>query len=172
MIKNVVDLTSQDFTGALNTTQDIFKLKKEETPNAMDVKFGFDGKMGKRLGTNTRNTVALSATNSSGTLGVTTCGWASFDFGSGSNNIRWYCVAGGTAVWASSDMGVNFVRIASDRTAGYQYFERSKNVLVLCSDAYNNVLYWPGSAGTFAALLNISAPLAKFAINFQNYLIS
>lgn len=169
MIKDVVDLTSQDFSGAVNTIQDFFKLKKEETPNAMNVKFDFDGKMGKRLATNTRNEVSLS--QSSGTIGVTTAGWASFDFGSGSNNIRWYCVAAGTAVWASSDMGVSFVRIASGRTQTYQYLERSRNILVMTSDAYDPVLYWAGSAGTFASLLNGSAPLAKYSINFQGFII-
>ena len=169
MIKNVVDLTSQDFSKGVNTIQDFFKLAKEETPNAMNVKFDFDGKMGKRLGTTTRNTVSLS--QSSGTIGVTTAGWASFDFGSGSNNIRWYCVAAGTAVWASSDMGLSFVRVASGRTQSYQYLDRSKNILVMTSDAYDPVLYWPGSAGTFAALLNVSAPLAKYSINFQGFLI-
>ena len=169
MLKNVVDLTSQDFTGGLNTIQDIFKLNKQETPNCMNVKFDFDGKMGKRLGTNTCNSVSLS--QSSGTIGVTTAGWASFDFGSGSNNKRWYCVAAGTAVWASSDMGANFVRIASGRAETYQSMERSKNVLVLTTDAYDPVLYWAGSASTFAALLNGSAPLAKYSINFAGFLI-
>lgn len=169
MIKNVIDLTSQDFTGGLNTIQDIFKLKKEETPNCMNVKFDFDGKMVKRLGTNTRNSVSLS--ESSGTIGVTTAGWASFDFGSGSDNKRWYCVSAGTAVWASSDMGVSFVRIASGRTQTYQYMERSKNILVMTTDAYDPVLYWAGSAGTFAVLLNGSAPLAKYSVNFAGFLI-
>lgn len=169
MIKNVVDLTSQDFSKGLNTNQDIFKLEKNETPNAMNVKFDFDGKVGKRLGTNTRNQVSLS--QSSGTIGVTTAGWASFDFGSGSNNIRWYCVGAGTAVWASSDMGVSFVRISSSRSATYQYFDRSKNILVMTTDAYDPVLFWPGSAGTFAATLNVSAPLCKLSINFNGFLI-
>lgn len=169
MIKNVADLTPQDFSGALNTTQDIFKLKKEETPNCMNVKFDFDGKMQKRLGTSTRNSVSLS--QSSGTIGVTTAGWASFDFGAGNSAPRWYMVGAGTAVWASSDLGVSFVRVATGRTQTYQYFERSKNICLMTSDAYDPVLYWPGSAGTFAALLNPSAPLAKYSINFQGFTI-
>ena len=88
MIKDVVDLTSQDFSKGLNTIQDIFKLAREETPNAMNVKFDFDGKMLKRLGTNTRNNVSLS--QSSGTIGVTTAGWTLFDFGTrtGTTDIR------------------------------------------------------------------------------------
>jgi len=169
MLKDVVDLTSQDFSGGLNTSSDFFKLKKEETPNTMNIKFNFDGDIHKRLGTNTRNNVSLS--QSSGTIGVTTAGWASFDFGSGSNNIRWYCVAAGTAIWASSDMGVSFVRVASGRTQTYQSLERSRNILVMTSDAYDPVLYWTGSAGTFATLLNGSAPLAKYSVNFQGFLI-
>ena len=167
MLKNVVDLTSQDFSGGLNTIQDIFKLKQEQTPNSMNVKFDFDGKMLKRLGTNTKNSVALST--SAGTLGVTTCGLGVFDFGAGS--ARWLVVQGGTALWASSDMGVSYVRIATDRSVTYQNFERSKNVLVCCSDAYDRPLYWAGSAGTFAAMFNVSAPIAKFAVNFQGFII-
>ena len=167
MLKDVVDLTSQDFSKAVNTIPDIFKLGKDETPNAMNVKFNFDGSMQKRFGTNTKNTVSLS--QSSGTIGVTTAGWASFDFGAGNSAPRWYMVAAGTAVWASSDLGVSFVRVATGRTQTYQYFERSKNILVMTTDAQDPVLYWPGSAGTFASLLNISAPLAKYCVNFQGF---
>ena len=171
MIKDVIDLPSQDFSGGLNTTQDIFKLKREETPNCMNVKCDFDGKVQKRLGTHTLNTVALST--SAGTLGVTTCGWAIFDFGtrSGTTDIRWLTVAAGTAVYASSGLGQDFVRIASDRVASYQYFDRSRNVLVLTSDSYQNVLYWAGSPGTMAAVLNGSAPMVKYSINYKNFLI-
>lgn len=169
MLKDVVDLTSQDFSKGLNTTQDFFKLAREETPNAMNVKFDFDGKMGKRLGTTTRNSVSLS--ESSGTIGVTTAGWASFDFGSGANDNRWLIVSAGTAIWASSDMGVSFVKIDTNRAATYQYFERSKNILICTSDSHNNVVYWAGSAGTQTALLNVSAPLAKYSINYSGFLI-
>lgn len=173
MIKDVIDLASKDFSGGLNTVSDFFKLEKEQTPNCMNVKFNFDGDVHKRLGTHTLNTVALSATGSAGTLGITTCGWAMFDFGtrSGTTDIRWLTVAAGTAVWASSGMGQDFVRIASDRVASYQYLDRSRNVLVLTSDSYQNVLYWAGSPGTMAALLNVSAPLAKYSINFKSFLI-
>lgn len=171
MLNKVTDLTSQGSTKGLNTHPNIFSLEKGQTPDCMDVKFEYDGSISKRYGTTTRNTVSLSAT--AGTAGVTTAGWASFDFGAGASSTpqRWYCVAAGTGVYASSDMGVSFVTIATDRTATYQYFERSKNVLVCCSNAYDKVLYWSGSAGTYAQVLNISAPLAKYAINFQGYLI-
>jgi len=93
----------------------------------------------------------------------------SFDFGA--SNIRWLTVAAGTGIYASSNLGVEFVTIATDRTAGYQNFERSKNVLVCGSDYYDPPLYWNGSAGTFAALLNVSAPNVRFLANFQGFLI-
>lgn len=167
MIKNVADLTTDDFSKGLNTVIDLFKIEKNQSPNCMDVKFNFDGTVLKRLGTNTMNSVALSASN--GTLGVTTCGWAAFDFGASAT--RWLTVAAGTAIWASSDLGFSFVRIASDRSNTYQYFERSKNVLVACSEARDTVLAWPGSAGTTCIMLNSNAPATKYAINFQGFLI-
>lgn len=167
MLKDITDLPSQDFSKGLSTIQDIFKLAKEETPNCMDVKFDFDGKMQKRLGTNTMNAVPLST--SAGTLGVTTCGLGSFDFGA--TNIRWLVTQAGTALYASSDLGVNFVRVASDRSVTYQNFERSNNILICTSDDYKAPIYWTGSAGTFFTFMNVSAPLAKFCINFQGYTI-
>ena len=95
--------------------------------------------------------------------------WASFDFGAAGN--RWLTVAAGTGIYASSDLGVNWVNIATDRTANYQYFERSKNVLVSGSDSYDRALIWPGSAGTFMLTMNTAAPLVKYFINFQGFLI-
>ena len=95
--------------------------------------------------------------------------WASFDFGA--TNIRWLTVAAGTGIFASSNLGVTWVTIATDRTATYQYLDRSKNGLVATSDAYNNPLFWTGSANTFMTILNPSAPLAKYSINFQGFLI-
>lgn len=108
---------------------------------------------------------------SSNTYGIATLPypWACFDFGASS--LRWLTVAEGSKVFASSDLGVNWVTIASTRTATYQYFDRSKNVLVMTSDAYDVPLAWPGSAGTFATVLNASAPLCKYSINFQGFLI-
>lgn len=95
--------------------------------------------------------------------------WASFDFGASA--IRWLTVAAGTGLYASSNLGVSFVNIATDRTATYQYLDRSKNVLVATSDAYDTPLYWSGSAGSFAASLNSNATACKFSINFQGFLI-
>ncbi len=167
MLKSVADLTSQDFSKGLNTVNDIFKVGRDQSPNMMDVKINFDGSVEKRLGTNTMNNISLSQT--AGTIGVTTAGWASFDFGASA--LRWYCVAAGTGVYASSNLGLNFFTIATDRTSSYQYFDRSKNVMIMTSDAYDNVLYWSGSGGTYAAFLNISAPLAKYSVNFQGFLV-
>lgn len=95
--------------------------------------------------------------------------WASFDFGA--SNLRWLTVAAGTGIYASSNLGVTWVNIATDRTATYQYLDRSKNALIATSDNYDTVLQWGGSANTFATILNPSAPLAKFSVNFQGFLI-
>lgn len=95
--------------------------------------------------------------------------WASFDFGASS--LRWLTVAAGTGLYASSNLGVTFVTFATDRTATYQYLDRSKNVLVATSEAYDTPLAWSGSAGTYATILNNSAPSCKYNINFQGFLI-
>jgi hypothetical protein len=97
-------------------------------------------------------------------------GWGMFDFGASS--LRWLVVAAGTGLVASSNRGASFVTIASSRTQNYQYFERSKNILVATSDSYDPTLYWAGSAGSFASVLAInSAPSAKYSINYNGFLI-
>lgn len=96
-------------------------------------------------------------------------GMGMFDFGA--SNIRWLVVGAGTGIYASSNLGLAFVQVATSRTQTWQYFERSKNVLIATTDSYDSPLYWTGSANSFAALLNVSAPLAKHAINFQGFLI-
>lgn len=96
--------------------------------------------------------------------------WASFDFGA--SDIRWLTASAGTGIYASSNLGLTWVTIATSRTANYQYFERSKNVLVAGSDSYDPPVYWAGSAGTFAVSLGVnSAPSVKYWINFQGFLI-
>lgn len=96
--------------------------------------------------------------------------WYSFDFGA--SGIRWYTVAVGTGIVASSNLGTTFVNIATSRTANYQYMDRSKNVLIMTSDSYDQTLYWAGSAGTSAVALAVnSAPKAKYSINYQGFLI-
>lgn len=97
-------------------------------------------------------------------------GWAMYDFGASS--IRWLTVAAGTGIYASSNLGVTFVAVATTRTQNYQYFERSRNVLIATSDSYDRTMYWAGSVGTFfTSLAPNSAPNAKYSINHQGFLI-
>lgn len=104
------------------------------------------------------------------TTGQSNFSWASFDFGASS--IRWLTIAAGTGLYASSNLGTTFVVIGTTRTQNYQSLTRSKNVLIATSDSYDVPLYWAGSAGTFAnTLAPNSAPAAKFAQNYQGFLI-
>lgn len=101
---------------------------------------------------------------------INTDSWYSFDFGAGA--ARWLTVAMGSGILASSNAGTTWVTVASSRTNTWQYMDRSKNVLIATSDAYDPTLYWAGSAGTFASILALnSAPSAKFSINYQGFLI-
>lgn len=95
--------------------------------------------------------------------------WGAFDFGA--SNIRWLVVAAGTGLYASSNLGVNFTVFGTSQTATWNNFERSKNVLVVTTDAYDTPLIWDGSGGTYASILNNSAPTCKYAINHQGFLI-
>ena len=85
--------------------------------------------------------------------------------------MRWLTCAAGTGVYASSNLGLSWVAIATDRTSNYQYFDRSKNVMILTSDSYDEPLYWAGSAGTYAVMIGDSSPHCKYSINFQGFLI-
>lgn len=136
----------------------------------------FDGRVDetgfwkKVLNGNDRENLYGGGTANTYSAGASGFGWAMFDFGA--SNIRWLTVAAGTGIVASSNLGATFVTIATSRTQNYQYFERSKNVLVATSDSYDRTLYWAGSAGTFAAsLATNSAPNAKYSINYQGFLI-
>ncbi len=101
--------------------------------------------------------------------GVSQSGYGSFDFGGGTA-IRWHVIAVGTGIVASSNRGVTYVTIATDRSAGYQEFAFSKTQLIAVSDSRNATLVWPGSAGTFmVALAPNSAPAVKHAIDFSGY---
>mgnify|MGYP001557841740 CR=1 FL=1 len=102
--------------------------------------------------------------------GASSFGWAMFDFGASS--LRWLTVAAGTGIMASSNRGTTFVAVGTTRTQNYQYFERSRNVLIATADSYDVPMYWAGSAGTsFIALAVNSAPSAKYAINYQGFLV-
>jgi len=95
--------------------------------------------------------------------------FGSFDFGA--SNIRWLVYAAATGLYASSDLGVTTTVFGTSQTATTNHFERSGSLLIITTDAYDNVLRWDGSGGTHAALLNTSAPLAKYAINHQGFTI-
>jgi len=135
----------------------------------------FDGKIDEtgywNLVLNSGNRIDLYNSTSANSYqpAFSTYPWASFDFGASA--LRWLTVGAGTGVYASSDLGVHWVTIATDRSATYQYYDRSKNVEVLTSDAYDTPLAWSGSAGTFATVLNSAAPLCKYNINFSGFLI-
>ena len=121
------------------------------------------------LSASERSDLYASGSGVTYSLGFDQFPWGSFDFGA--TGTRWLTVAAGSGIYASSNLGVNFVTIRTSRTGTYQYFERSKNILVGCSDAYDDTLYWTGSAGSQMVLLNNSAPQCKYAINFQGFLI-
>lgn len=106
-------------------------------------------------------------TYSQGASGIS---WASFDFGA--SGTRWLTVAAGTGLYASSNRGTTFVVIGTTRTQTYQSLNRSNNVLIATSDAYDVPLYWAGSATTFASIVAPgSAPGVKFSINYNGFLI-
>ena len=160
MLNRVQPLSLDDFSKGLVTGADILDSKKNQSPNCLNVKWTFDDTLQKRLGSSTTNSVALQGTG----------GWAMFDFGA--TNLRWVTVSAGTGIYASSNGGTTFVVVATTRTQSYQYFERSKNVLIATSEAKDNTLFWAGSAGTFFEHLAInSAPSAKYCINYQGFLI-
>jgi len=98
-----------------------------------------------------------------------------FDFGAGTDPatnepLRWLVVAAGTGIWASSNRGVTFVVIATDRGAARQYFTRSKSWLIATSETQNKVLYWAGSVGTYMAALAVgSAPPAKHVLDYNGF---
>lgn len=135
----------------------------------MDGRMDETGYWNKVLTTQERSDLYNSGSGNTYQASFDTQPWASFDFGASS--IRWLTVAAGTGLYASSNLGVTFVNIATDRTANYQYLDRSKNVLIATSDSYDTSLYWSGSSGTFAASLNSNATACKFSINFQGFLI-
>ena len=160
MIQGAQTQAQADNGGGLVTLPSLLGLPPASTPNCMDIEFGIGGIFGKRAGGTSMNSVALE----------NTAGWASADYGASA--LRWHIVAAGTGIFASSNRGLTYVRIASDRTAGYQYLARSKSFLLATSETHNRVLYWAGSVGTFMLGLPLgSAPAAKHALDFAGYLM-
>lgn len=100
--------------------------------------------------------------------GASSAGFGSFDFGA--TNLQWHVVAAGSGIYASSNRGVSYLVIATDRGANYQYFERSKNLLIATSETQNRVLYWAGSVGTFM-LSSTAMPPVKHALDFGGFLL-
>ena len=159
MIQDVKFLGGADLGGGVVTLPNFFALQPNQSPNALNVKFGIGGTIEKRLGTSTLNSVALEGT----------AGWGSFDFGASA--IRWLIVSAGTGIYASSNRGLTFVRIASSRSQDAQWFERSRSFLIATSEARDPVVYWDGSANTTISTLAAgSAPAVKYAIAYQGFL--
>ena len=149
--------------GGLVTLPNFFNLDQSQTPNAIDIKFDIGGSIQKRFGATTINTVGANTLAS-------TSGWAMFDFGA--SNLRYLVVAAGSSIYASSDRGATWGVIASSRSQTYQYFERSKPYLIACSDTFDAVVYWAGSATSFMlSLAPGSAPATKDAVDFQGFLL-
>lgn len=135
----------------------------------MDGRIDETGYWAKALTTGERNDLYNVGSGNTYQGAFDTQPWASFDFGASA--LRWLTCCAGTGVYASSNLGVTWVNIATDRTANYQYLDRSKNVLVATSDSYDTPLYWSGSAGSLMAMLNSNATACKFNINYQGFLI-
>ena len=128
------------------------------------------GKWGRALVAGDRTALYGGGTASTFSAGASSFAWAMYDFGAGA--LRWLTVAAGTGISASSNLGVSFVVVASTRTQNYQYFNRSKNVLIATSDSYDVPMYWAGSVGTFfATVAPNSAPGSKFSANYQGFCI-
>ena len=105
--------------------------------------------------------------------GRSASGWASFDFGAGFAGgvaLRHLVVAAGTGIYASSNRGLTFVVVATDRGTAYQSFTRSKSWLIATSDTMNRPLIWPGSVGTFM-VNNTAMPPSKYALDFAGFLL-
>lgn len=136
----------------------------------LDARQDETGFWGKVLSSQERSDLYGGGTGNTYSPGNSSFGWASFDFGASA--IRWYIIAAGSGLYASSNRGTTFIVINTSRTQSYQYLDRSKNVLIATSDQYDTPLYWAGSAGTSAIALAVnSAPAVKFSINYSGFLI-
>ena len=142
--------------------------------NHLDGRVDELGVWSKSLSTQERRDIFNAGAGNTFSAGASASGFGSFDFGSGFSGgqpLRWLIVAAGTGIFASSNRGVSFVVIATDRLADFQEFERSKSFLVAVSNTGNKVLFWPGSVGTFmTALAPNSAPPVKHALDFNGFL--
>lgn len=162
----------KSYTAGVLAGSALLTLGVENTAHYMDGRIDEVGFWTKRIGS---DGIAILYNKGSGnTYGSTvdTTPWASFDFGA--SGTRWLTCAAGTGIYASSNLGLTWVNIATSRSATYQYLDRSKNVLIATSDAYDAPLYWAGSGSTYMAQVGTSAnlpPYCKYSINFQGFLI-
>lgn len=151
----VKDIKNSDFSGGLNTVSDFFTLKENESPDAIDVKFNFDGSMEKRPG-------YVALTNAAIATGG---GFGLFDYGVAAvNNIL---AAVGTGIFYSTDLGTTWTQILTSKAAQRTYFTRIKDWAIATDDAYDLPYYWTGSAVSMVQLN--SAPTVKFAMEYQGY---
>ena len=151
--------SNKEFRDGLNTNPNIFRLTQGQSPNSMNVKYGYGGTLEKIYDTKTMNSIAMQGTG----------GWGAFDFGSGVST-RNLIVGAGTGVYSSTDLGETFAVISTSRTAGRQYFTRVKAYLISTTENYDTPLYWTGSTGTYMLTLSTSATACKHAIEFQGFI--
>ena len=173
-----LNTTTAPYVGGVSTGLASFVLGAMSNGAAGQTNYFFDGRIDetafwkKYLSTQEKLDLYGGGSGNTFTPGASGFGWGIFDFGA--TNIRWLTVAVGTGLVASSNLGTTFVTINSGftRTQVYQYFERSKNVLIATSDAFDSPVYWAGSAGTFAqTLAPNSAPGVKYSINYNGFLL-
>src|SRR3990167_10386308 len=60
MIQNNQPLSSKDFIKGLITRDDMLNANFDQSPNCEDIKWYFDGSVGKRYGTSTTNSIAIT----------------------------------------------------------------------------------------------------------------
>src|SRR3990167_147267 len=59
-------ISSKDFSKGLVTRDDMLKSSFDQTPNCLDIKWGFDGSIGKRYGSSTTNSITITSGSASG----------------------------------------------------------------------------------------------------------
>ena len=156
------EIGSKDFSGGLNTISDFFTLAENESPDALNVKFNFDGSVQKRPG-------YVALTNAAIGPGG---GYGLFDFGVASiNNLM---AAVGTGLFYSPDFGVTWIQILTNKAAQRTYYSRVKDWAIATDDAYDQPYYWTGSAGAVGTTAGWmvqmnSAPSCRYSMEYQGY---
>ena len=168
-IKGNLSLNTAACAGGIKNGSGGFYLGADASSNYFDGRIDETGFWSRVLTDQNQSDLYNSGNANTYGVSVNAYPWACFDFGASS--IRWLTVCAGTGIYSSSNLGVSFVNIATSRTATYQYLERSKNILVATSENYDTPLAWTGSAGTYCTVMNPSAPLCKYSINFNGFLI-